>query len=81
MYFARWRHFELSFQNKVFATSSSSSSSTLTGNVMSSEQFENDEVSMVDVLEEDKELEAEANAVFGDSDDQHCTYEKVYLFR
>ena len=44
---------------------------------MSSGQFENDEVSMVDVLEEDKELEAEANAVFGDSDDQHCTYEKV----
>ena len=44
---------------------------------MSSEQFENDEVSMVDVLEEDKELEAEANAVFGDSDDQHCTYDKV----
>ncbi len=31
---------------------------------MSSGQFENDEVSMVDVLEEDKELEAEANAVF-----------------
>ena len=49
---------------------------------MSSEQFENDEVSMVDVLEKDKELEAEANAVFGDSDDQHCTYDKVlYLFR
>ena len=46
---------------------------------MSSEQFENDEVSMVDVLEEDKELEAEANAVFGDSDDQHCTYDKVSL--
>ena len=46
---------------------------------MSSDQFGNDEVSMVDVLAEDKELEAEANAVFGDSDDQHCTYEKVYL--
>jgi hypothetical protein len=44
---------------------------------MSSDQFENDEVSMVDVLAEDTELEAEANAVFGDSDDQHCTYEKV----
>ncbi|CAB4008882.1 E3 ubiquitin- ligase UBR7, partial [Paramuricea clavata] len=48
---------------------------------MSSDQFENDEVSMVDVLAEDKELEAEANAVFGDSDDQHCTYEKGYVKR
>ena len=48
---------------------------------MSSELFGNDEVSMVDVLEEDKELEAEANAVFGDSDDQHCTYEKGYVKR
>lgn len=44
---------------------------------MSSEQFENDEVSMVDVLAEDKELEEEANAVFGDCDDQNCTYDKV----
>lgn len=44
---------------------------------MSSEQFENDEVSMVDVLAEDRELEEEANAVFGDSDDQNCTYDKV----
>lgn len=44
---------------------------------MSSEQYENDEVSMVDVLAEDKELEEEANAVFGDSDDQNCTYDKV----
>lgn len=44
---------------------------------MSSGQFENDEVSMVDVLAEDNELEEEANAVFGDSDDQNCTYDKV----
>jgi E3 ubiquitin-protein ligase UBR7 len=36
-----------------------------------------DVLSMVDVLQEDNELEEEANAVFGDSDDQHCTYPKV----
>lgn len=44
---------------------------------MSSKKFESNEVSMIDVLEEDKELEEEANAVFGDSDDQNCTYVKV----
>ncbi|XP_032234522.1 putative E3 ubiquitin-protein ligase UBR7 isoform X2 [Nematostella vectensis] len=38
-------------------------------------------VSMVDVLQEDNELEEEANAVFGDSDDQQCTYEKGYVGR
>ncbi|XP_028398643.1 putative E3 ubiquitin-protein ligase UBR7 [Dendronephthya gigantea] len=48
---------------------------------MSSGQFENDEVSMVDVLAEDNELEEEANAVFGDSDDQNCTYDKGYVRR
>ncbi|XP_031571472.1 putative E3 ubiquitin-protein ligase UBR7 [Actinia tenebrosa] len=40
-----------------------------------------DVVSMVDVLQEDNDLEEEANAVFGDSDDQHCTYPKGYLSR
>ena len=44
---------------------------------MASGVLENDEVSMVDVLHEDNELEAEANAVLGDSDDQNCTYDKV----
>lgn len=33
--------------------------------------------SMLDVLEEDNELEEEANAVLGDSDDQCCTFTKV----
>ena len=36
--------------------------------------FEDEIVSMVDVLQEDNELEEEARAVLGDSDDQHCTY-------
>ena len=46
--------------------------------IMFSGDAENDEVSMVDVLDEDNELEAEANAVLGDSDDQNCTYDKVW---
>ena len=44
---------------------------------MGSNLIENGEVSMLDVLNEDNELEAEANAVLGDSDDQNCTYVKV----
>ena len=39
--------------------------------------FEDEVVSMVDVLHEDNELEEEARAVLGDSDDQHCTYPAV----
>ena len=44
---------------------------------MGSNLIENGEVSMLDVLNEDNGLEAEANAVLGDSDDQNCTYVKV----
>lgn len=33
-----------------------------------------DVLSMIDVLKEENELEEEANAVLGDSDDQNCTY-------
>ena len=36
-------------------------------------------LSMVDVLEEDKALEEEANAVLGASDDQNCTYPQVAI--
>lgn len=39
--------------------------------------LEDEVVSMVDVLHEDNELEEEARAVLGDSDDQHCTYPAV----
>lgn len=35
-------------------------------------------VSLQDVLEEDKDLEDTANAVFGDSDDTKCSYSKVH---
>ena len=41
--------------------------------------LEDEVVSMVDVLHEDNELEEEARAVLGDSDDQHCTYLTVSL--
>ncbi|XP_070578398.1 putative E3 ubiquitin-protein ligase UBR7 isoform X2 [Ptychodera flava] len=43
---------------------------------VTSVEGENDEgvLSMVDVLEEDQILEAEANAVLGGSDDKYCTY-------
>lgn len=36
--------------------------------------LEDEVVSMVDVLDEDNELEEEARAVLGDSDDKNCTY-------
>ena len=38
-----------------------------------------DVLSMVDVLEEDRALEEEANAVLGASDDQNCTYPQVRI--
>lgn len=41
------------------------------------EKTNEDVLSMVDVLKEEAELEEEANAVLGDSDDQNCTYPMV----
>lgn len=43
--------------------------------------LEDEVVSMVDVLHEDNELEEEARAVLGDSDDQHCTFPAGYVNR
>ena len=43
--------------------------------------FEDEVLSMVDVLHENNELEEEARAVLGDSDDQHCTYPAVSYFK
>lgn len=40
-----------------------------------------DVLSMIDVLKEENELEEEANAVLGDSDDQNCTYPMGYVSR
>ena len=37
----------------------------------------NDGITMVDVLEEQAELEEDANAVLGDSDAKNCTYPQV----
>lgn len=34
-------------------------------------------VTMVDVLQEEQELEEDANAVLGASDEKNCTYSKV----
>ena len=43
--------------------------------------FEEAPVSMVDVLGDENELEEEANAVLGDSDDKNCTYVSGYVPR
>lgn len=40
---------------------------------------EDNSVTMLDVLQEEKELEDDANAVLGASDDKNCTYSKGYL--
>ncbi|XP_059468581.1 putative E3 ubiquitin-protein ligase UBR7 [Neocloeon triangulifer] len=49
---------------------------------MSSEGGQKDqEVTMVDVLQEEQEREQDANAVLGGSDDQHCTYSSGYVPR
>ncbi|XP_048736471.2 putative E3 ubiquitin-protein ligase UBR7 [Ostrea edulis] len=45
------------------------------------EKTNEDVLSMVDVLKEEAELEEEANAVLGDSDDQNCTYPMGYVSR
>ena len=37
-----------------------------------------DEVTMVDVLEVQTELEEDANAVLGPSDDKNCSYKEVF---
>lgn len=41
------------------------------------EKEEGNVVTMVDVLEEENELEEDANAVLGGADDKTCTYSKV----
>lgn len=40
-------------------------------------ESEGDVVTMVDVLKEQQDFEANANAVLGGSDDKECTYSKV----
>ena len=41
------------------------------------EQHEDSGLSMVDVLEEERQREEDANAVLGGSDDRNCTYDMV----
>lgn len=40
---------------------------------------ENNVVTMVDVLKEEEELEDDAKAVLGASDDKNCTYSRVNI--
>lgn len=45
------------------------------------ENFEEENsVTMLDVLKEEHQLEEDANAVLGASDDKYCTYIKVIIF-
>lgn len=41
---------------------------------------EENSVTMLDVLQEENQLEEDANAVLGPADDKHCTYNKVRRF-
>ena len=41
------------------------------------EEEEANVITMVDVLKEEEELEDDANAVLGASDDKNCTYSQV----
>ena len=41
------------------------------------DNVDQDVISMLDVLAEEKQLEDDAEAVLGDSDDKNCTYENV----
>lgn len=36
-------------------------------------------VTMIDVLQEENQLEEDANAVLGPADDKNCTYSQVWL--
>jgi hypothetical protein len=58
-------------------------SSTSTVTSMSKEESVEEDtnvVTMVDVLKEEQELEDDAKAVLGASDDQNCTYSRVSIY-
>jgi E3 ubiquitin-protein ligase UBR7 len=59
-----------------------SSTSTMTS-TSKEESVEEDSnvVTMVDVLKEEQELEDDAKAVLGASDDQNCTYSQVNVYQ
>jgi E3 ubiquitin-protein ligase UBR7 len=57
-----------------------SSSSTMTSTVKEEcIEEETNVITMVDVLKEEQELEDDAKAVLGASDDQNCTYSRVNM--
>ncbi|XP_064649360.1 putative E3 ubiquitin-protein ligase UBR7 [Lineus longissimus] len=57
------------------------SENEMTANSMEGNVEEENVLSMVDVLEEEKQLEDDANAVLGASDDTNCTYPHGYVHR
>ena len=61
-------------QNKDCKMASDSNDQTKRESVS---QDEDSGVSMVEVLEEEKQLEEDAKAVLGDSDEKNCTYPLV----
>ena len=66
--------FEFIFSEVLLAMASSS-------DIKSNEQCveEEDSMSMIDVLQEEKQLEEDADAILGGSDSSQCTYAQVSL--
>jgi len=48
-------------------------------NISHKDEEEDDGITLVDVLEEEAQLEEDANAVLGGSDDKNCTYSSVCI--
>lgn len=68
---------------KKFSQNSLSGMANFENKAMSKVNEENDDdniVTMIDVLEEEKQLEEDAFAVLGASDDKNCTYSQVSYF-
>lgn len=71
---------EISWEICVVALTSVDRLKTKTMSDKLAESIEDDNsVTMLDVLQEENQLEEDAYAVLGASDDQNCTYNKVVL--
>ena len=53
--------------------------STEFNNIQHTDEEEDRGITLVDVLEEEAQLEEDANAVLGGSDDKNCTYSLVII--
>lgn len=51
----------------------------VTDSVVTATDDEENSVTLVDILEEEAQLEEDANAVLGGSDDANCTFQQVVL--